>query len=188
MTSIKRYSYLLETLSALTLSCVIGDFMFKWSYLLGAYAKTPANFFTRIMDQQYGALSKPSLLMQHVTLTDIGIFVVDGISPLLLTIAIINFIRLLHYYRSTKSIFSVNALTLYKKVCRYALLWTIYNPINAMLTTLLITLSNPPGHRVLEITLKSNDVVHAFIVGFFYFVARIMQEAISIKDEIDLTV
>jgi hypothetical protein len=188
MISIKRYSYLLETLSILTLACVIGDFIIKWSYLLGAYAKTPANFFTRIMDQQYAALSNPSLLAQHFSLSTLGTFLVDSISPLLLTAAIINFIRLLHYYRATKNIFSVDALARYKKVCRYALLWTIYNPINAMLTTLFITLSNPPGHRILEITLKSNDVVHAFFVGFFYFVARIMQEAISIKDEIDLTV
>lgn len=188
MTSIKRYSYLLETLSILTLACVIGDFIIKWSYLLGAYTKTPANFFTRMLDQQYASIASPSLLAQHVTLTDIGTFVIDMISPILLTCAIIHFIRLLHYYRATKSIFSADALARYKKVCRYALLWTVYNPINTMLTTLLITLSNPPGHRLLEITLKSNDVVHAFIVGFFYFVARIMQEAISIKDEIDLTV
>ena len=188
MTSIKRYSYLLETLSILTLACVIGDFIIKWSYLLGAYTKTPANFFTRMLDQQYASIASPSLLAQHFSLTDIGTFIVDSISPLLLTTAIIHFIRLLHYYRATKSIFSVDALARYKKVCRYALLWTVYNPINVMLTTLFITLSNPPGHRLLEITLKSNDVVHAFFVGFFYFVARIMQEAISIKDEIDLTV
>lgn len=188
MTSIKRYSYLLETLSILTLTCVVGDFIIKWSYLFGVYTKTPANFFTRIMNERCASLSTPPFLTQHFSFTDVGTFIVDSLSPLLLIIAIMHFIKLLHYYRKHQSIFSIDALSRYKKVCRYALLWTLYNPINTMLTTLFITLSNPPGHRLLEITLKSNDIVHAFFVGFFYFVARIMQEAISIKNEIDLTV
>jgi hypothetical protein len=184
MPSIKRYSYLLETLSLLTLACVIGDFIIKWRLLLASHTKT----FTHVIDQQHNTLIQPSLLNQHFSLIDMGTFVVDSISPLLLTVAIIQFIRLLHYYRTSTSIFSIGVLNRYKKVCFYTLLWTIYNPINTMLTTLLVTLSNPPGHRLLEITLKSNDIVQTFIVGFFYFVARIMQEANSIKDEIDLTV
>jgi hypothetical protein len=186
MTTIKRYSYLLEILGILAIFCTIGSFIAKWSYLLGAYSSS--NFFTRMVAQEYAPFLTPSLLTKKFLLTDIAALLVDAIAPLLLIIAISCFIKLLHYYRASDNIFSTEALTRYKKVCRYALLWTLYNPINSMLLTLLLTLSNPPGHRFCQITLGSDDVAHAFIVGFFYFVALIMQEAATIKNEIDLTV
>jgi len=187
MTSTKRYSYLLETLSFLALFCIIGDFIIKWSYLLGSYA-TSTNFFTRLIEQHYAPQATSSFLAKPFSLAMLGAFLIDSISLLILVASFIQLIRLLHYYRKTGNIFSTESLSRYNKVCQYALIWTIYNPINAMLTTLLITLSNPPGHRLLVITIKTNDVAYAFIVGFFYFVAHMMQEALSIKNEIDLTV
>jgi len=184
----KRYSYLLETFSLLTIIFIIGDFFIKWSYLFGAYATPSTNFFTRMIEHQYAGFATTTHGTTLFSAKTISLFLIDSISPLVLILGVIQFIRLLHLYRTAGTFFSVASLDRYTLVCRYALLWTLYGPLNSMLTTLILTISNPPGHRVLEITLQSRDIAHACIVGFFYFVAHIMQEALSIKNEIDLTV
>ncbi len=117
----------------------------------------------------------------------LGAFV-DGILLVLFFVGICFFIKLLRLYKN-KEFFSINILTLYKKIMRIALLIVIYNPISRSLLSVITTyFHNPPGQRVLTVSINSNDVMNIFLFAFLYILFSVMSRGYELKKEQDLTV
>jgi hypothetical protein len=116
----------------------------------------------------------------------LGAFI-DGISWALLLWGCLCFIKVLRFYQRSE-IFSANTLALFNKMSRIAFAWTVYEPLKFTLLSIVTTLSNQEGQRVIALGFTSNDVVHIFMVGFFLIITSLMQEAYTIKNENDLTV
>lgn len=112
---------------------------------------------------------------------------VDAISGILLIIGCIYFFKLLDLY-SKKNFFSEQVLKLHKKIVGTAFIFTLYTPIRSMALSLITTINNLPGQRVLSITIGSQDLVHILIVGALLIINLLMQEAYQLKKEQDLTV
>lgn len=112
---------------------------------------------------------------------------IDGISWALLLWGCLCFIKVLRFYQCNE-IFSANTLALFNKMSRIAFAWTVYEPLKFTLLSIVTTLSNQEGQRVIALGFTSNDVVHIFMVGFFLIITSLMQEAYTIKNENDLTV
>lgn len=116
----------------------------------------------------------------------LGAFI-DAISVALLLWGCICFIKVLRYYQRGE-IFTANTLALFNNMSRIAFAWAIYEPFKFTLLSIVTTLSNQEGQRVIALGFTSNDVIHIFIVGFFLIITSLMHEAYTLKNENDLTV
>ena len=112
---------------------------------------------------------------------------IDGLSVALLLWGCIYFIKVLRYYQQGE-IFSANTISLFNKMSRIAFAWALYEPFKFTLLSIVTTLSNQEGQRVISLGFTSNDVIHIFIVGFFLIITSLMHEAYTLKNENDLTV
>lgn len=112
---------------------------------------------------------------------------VDGLSLALLLWAGFCFVRILRNYRAGE-IFSATTLSLYTKTTRLAFAWALYSPISYSLLSVVTSIHNPVGYRNLSFCLSSADVIHIFIVGFFWLITALMQEALKLQQDLDLTV
>ena len=84
--------------------------------------------------------------------------------------------------------FSRNVFSLFRKISRIALAWAIYGPVKSIIMSLVLTIHNPPGSRIVSLTVSSNDIINIFIVGFFFVITSLMYEGYKLKNEQDLTV
>ncbi|MFH1643640.1 MAG: DUF2975 domain-containing protein [bacterium] len=113
---------------------------------------------------------------------------VDGISLVLFFIGIFFFVKLLRLYKN-KEFFSLTVLNLYKKIMRIALIIVIYKPISRSLLSLITTFfHNPPGQRILTVSINSDDILNVFLFAFLYILFSIMCHGYELKKEQDLTV
>jgi len=112
---------------------------------------------------------------------------VDGISVILFLWGCICFIGILNHY-SKGELFSEKIINLYRKIGRIALAWTVYNPLKFTLLSVLTTINNPAGQRLISVCLRGEDIFHILIVGFFIIINSLMREAYELKREQDLTV
>lgn len=180
MNRIQFYARFLEFLCLFVcIPLIVGSFLFKWFCTI-----VPINDLSSLRNFSCIALHSPlpsSLLMGFL------IILIDAFGVALLVWGCVCFIKLLGYYHKGE-LFSVNTLALYVKMSRIAFAWTIYNPLKFALLSIITTINNPVGQRVLTINLSSDDIFHIFIVGIFLVITSLMQEAYKLKSEHDLTV
>ncbi len=112
---------------------------------------------------------------------------IDGISIALLVWACICFIKVLRYYQKGE-LFTANTIALFNNMSKIIFAWALYEPFKFTLLSIVTTLSNQQGQRVIALGFTSNDVIHIFIVGFFLIITSLMHEAYELKNEHDLTI
>lgn len=111
----------------------------------------------------------------------------DSISLFLLLLGLRLLVCLLNLYQEGH-IFLPHAFQLLRKISKIAFIWLVYVPINRTLHTLILTLHNPPGHRVLEFGISSIDAYHIFFVALLWVITSLMHEACKLKNDLDLTI
>jgi hypothetical protein len=112
---------------------------------------------------------------------------VDAFSLILFCWGAYHFIRLLRCYRNGE-LFTQKTIYHFVLLSRIAFAWTLYNPIKLMLLTVITSCFNPAGQRTIAIGVTAGDIVNIFMVGLFFVIASLMQEAARLQDEHDLTV
>lgn len=113
--------------------------------------------------------------------------IIDGLSVALLLWGCIYFIKVLRYYQQGE-LFTANTIALFNKMSRIAFAWALYEPFKFTLLSIVTTLSNQAGQRVIALGFTSNDIIHIFMVGFFLIITSLMHEAYELKNEQDLTI
>jgi hypothetical protein len=116
----------------------------------------------------------------------LGAFI-DGISIMLLLWCALCFIKFLKYYQRGE-LFTANTLGLFNKMSKIIFAWAVYEPFKFTLLSIVTTLSNQAGQRVIALGFTSNDVINIFVVGFFLIITSLMHEAYELKSENDLTI
>lgn len=112
---------------------------------------------------------------------------IDGVSLGLFLWGLFCFIKVLRCYRSGE-IFTLKIFSLFKKMSRIAFAWAVYAPIKYMLISIVSTLHNPVGQRVISVRISSDDIINIFVVGFFLIITSIIHKGFLLKNEQDLTV
>ena len=80
-------------------------------------------------------------------------------------------------------IFTGQALLRLRKFAWTLLLSSALKPLIGAVLSVLLSLSNPPGQRMLVLTLSSNDIAMLFISGVFIVIAWIMAEGVRLADD-----
>ena len=181
MKSIKTHAKFLEVFCLVVVfpGLIIGSVL-KWVdqfYGFGAFHK-----FWSGISYSYQSSSEAMPILSRILTT-----LIDGISLGLLLWGLFCFLKILRCYRRGQ-VFTLATFSLFRKISRIAFAWAIYALVKSTLLTLVATIHNPPGQRIIEITIGSNEIINILIVSFFLIVTSIMHEGYLLKNEQDLTV
>ncbi|WP_108648936.1 DUF2975 domain-containing protein [Dongshaea marina] len=110
----------------------------------------------------------------------------------LIPVAIIMFAlhQLISLFRSYErgEVFSLTNANRYQKLGYSMFVWVIGGIVSSTLLTLVVSLNNPPGHRLLTLSLTGTDLIN-IVYGFLVLIiAHVMQRAHRINDENNLTI
>ena len=114
-------------------------------------------------------------------------FLVDGISTGLLVFVLWLVIRL-SYVIEQGNLFTLPSYALIKRIVRLFLLWALYAPIKYTLLTLIQTMHNPVGERLLTVTIGMDNLVHLIIWCGLALTAFAIHQGISLYEDFTLTV
>lgn len=79
--------------------------------------------------------------------------------------------------------FDREAIQHVRRFAATALAYGFAAPLSRTLIALVVSLSNPPGERVLLVTISSDDLVIIFLSAVFFLIARVWDKAREIDDE-----
>jgi hypothetical protein len=114
-------------------------------------------------------------------------FVVDCISTTLLVCVLWLVIRL-SYVIEQGNLFTLPAYALIKRMLRFFLAWALYAPVKYTLLTLIQTMHNPVGERLLTVTVSMDNFVHLIIWCGLVLAAFAIHQGISLYEDYTLTV
>lgn len=179
MNNVKRYARRLELLSMALVPLAFCFLLLKWFF-----CKIPAdgnfcNTYLRVA-YDFDAVQLPFLFRFF------GIMI-DGVGLGLLCYGIMLFIKSLRFFQRGE-FFSLHTTILFKRISKVLLCWAVYSPLSKTLSTLVITATNAPGHRVLAITFGHDDLLNIFMFAFLVMITSLMHEAYQLKAEQDLTI
>jgi Protein of unknown function (DUF2975) len=115
-------------------------------------------------------------------LSRLGGFLADSI-PLAVMVYGLRRLRELFRLYETGLIFTEDNVHCYRSLGRTLFVWVACNVLNHTLLGLVLTIDNPPGHRLLVLGLNSGDFSGIFVGAVVLTVAWIMDEARKIQDE-----
>lgn len=128
----------------------------------------------------------PPITTMPITHRLAGLFV-DSVGIIVLIFGLISFVRLMRCFQNGE-IFSQSAITHLQRITKIALIWALYTPINGSLLSIIMSLQNPPGQRLITVTFWLHDVINIFIFGLFVIIVSIMKEGSRLQQEQDLTI
>ncbi len=84
--------------------------------------------------------------------------------------------------------FSGDNVSCFKKISSALFGWVIAGIVATPLTALILTMNNPPGQHVVELSFQSADLTALIVGGILRVVAGVMGSAQSLQEESELTI
>lgn len=171
-----------QRMAALTLLFIIGMLIFNaalWAFPgLGSNDGLDAGFsLSGVM------LSQLSVQIDKLTWWQtVGAIVISSVPLIALASGLSHLRRLFQGYASGEY-FSSHAAIHLGKVGRGVVLWVVSSFICTPLLSVLVTLREPPGQRLLTISFTSADFVALFLAGCIALIARILLRASEVHSE-----
>jgi hypothetical protein len=186
MKNITFYARLVRYISWTLIPTVIFCFFSKW--LSPEFAFTNPHIFGLFFsytfdDYAFMSSSVPTMPFAHRLL---GMLIDSMVVGLLITIFWL--ISMIMKKCENNETFSAATVTLFSNLSKYAFYLAIYTPINRMILSIVITMHNAPGHKVLTASLGSADLFNIFIFGIFMVMTLLLQQATNLQNEHNLTV
>lgn len=113
--------------------------------------------------------------------------VVSGLASLVLLVSLFYIFRL-SYLVESGDIFSRPALMLIRKAWLFFLIWTLFAPLQRTLESLIFTLHNAVGHRILFFAISSADIVRIIVLIALGFFVLAIQRGSDIVEDQSLTI
>lgn len=113
---------------------------------------------------------------------------VVSIIPLGISLLILYFLIKLFRLYERGDIFSVKHVIYIRNIGYALLIGQLLNPIYQLLMGLVLTLRNPPGHRVMSITLDQTNIGILLVALLLILVSWIMMEGCKLNEEQQLTI
>ncbi|MCB2215185.1 DUF2975 domain-containing protein [Desulfofustis glycolicus] len=114
-------------------------------------------------------------------------FAVSMIKGIVVMYGLWVLIRLFKLYQ--KGIFfQAENVRCFKHLSRTLVLWAFAGVLVTPLLSVVLTMNNPPGQRVVEVTLQSADLTALVVGGMLAVIAAVMEDGERLQTEVDLTV
>lgn len=108
-------------------------------------------------------------------------------ATVILVLALLHLKRLFALYEQG-AYFQAENVRLFRTLARLALFSVIADVVNKTVIELARTVNNPPGERLLTISLSSDHLKLLIVAAIIMVIAMVMNEGRRINDEIELTV
>jgi len=132
--------------------------------------------------------SVPGLSPNHLSVTLRGIGFAFSLLPMAaLGYGLINIRQIFSRYRQGV-IFSFEHVQLFRKTAKGLLLWVIASIVYESAKSVIFSLGNPPGSRVISVGFSSPELTTLVIAGIVFFIAWVMDEGRALNEENELTV
>ncbi|NHB86894.1 hypothetical protein C5471_03835 [Photorhabdus tasmaniensis] len=105
--------------------------------------------------------------------------------PIILLITILHKIKVFYTSVIEMKIFSLANVRSLKKISLYIFSWVVIDFLSVPLTSYLLTLNNPPGDRLIMISLSWGQVMGLYFSGFVFIFTNILKNGFNIKNDID---
>lgn len=185
-TKIQKYARRCEFVAYGALVLSIGNWLIKW--LLPVKQLRWFESLVRALDPNFCESWFDSVSTAHLPwFLRLAGFLVDGVA---VGIAVCGFYFFIHLMRQFKlgSPFSTQMVILLNKIAKALFWFALYLPVSRTLVTLIVSLNNPPGQRLLNITLGSQDIYTLAVSWFFVLLTSLMRESQQLQVEHDATV
>lgn len=100
---------------------------------------------------------------------------------------LINIRKLFSFYKEGV-IFSFEHVTIFKKTSKALFLWVFLSILYDSAKSILFSLGNPPGQRVVSVGIGSPEITTLLVAGIVFVIAWVMDEGRVIAEEQQLTV
>jgi hypothetical protein len=114
-------------------------------------------------------------------------FLCDGVGFAIMVVGFYFFIKLMAQLQKG-SLFSLEVIQLLNKIAKIIFWFAVYTPINRTIITMILSLANPSGQRLLTISFTFGDLFTLAASWFFVILTSLMRESRELKSEHDLTV
>lgn len=114
-------------------------------------------------------------------------FIVSLLPLSALTYGLLNLRKLFSFYKDGV-IFSFEHVTLFRNTAQALVLWVVSSIIYESAKSVLFSIGNPPGNRVLSVGFSSAEMATLVVGGIVFFIAWIMDEGRILTEEKELTV
>ena len=104
--------------------------------------------------------------------------------PMMATIAVIGYLVLLFGLYAKGVIFDLQNVRIFNRIGRIMVGWCLLgSPIYQVLISLVLTIHNPPGHRMIMIHFAGSDLLLVIGSAMVWVMAWVMQEGVYMADE-----
>jgi hypothetical protein len=186
MKNISFYTRLVKYISYALIPAIGIGFFTKWLFPTFAFANPHiAGLFFSYTFDNYEVMSSsvPTMPLLHRLL---AMLIDSGVCILL--IAILWLIAAIMKKFEHNEAFSASTVACFAQLSKYALYLAIYTPINRMILSIVITMHNAPGHKVLTASFGSSDLCNIFMFGICMVMTLLLQQATQLQNEQNLTV
>lgn len=187
MNKLKIYSLIIKVASSLLMLVAVLGFYFRW---LAGVSATQSQFLPHAYINLFGILPNDPVLANIQSMPwwswIIGMLV-DGVSISLLLMALYVVFKLMDRL-SNYEFFSQKTVFMLSHISRIMLLWALYAPINRTLLSLITTLHNKAGDRVITVSFGAGDLTNILIIGFLMLTSMMLSDGYRLKQDQDLTV
>ena len=104
-----------------------------------------------------------------------------------LTYGLLNIRKLFLFYKEG-TIFSFEHVSIFKKIAKALVLWVVLSMIYESAKSVIFSIGNPPGSRVLEVGFSSAEITTLLVGGITFLIACVMDEGRILDEENKLTV
>jgi len=187
MKNIVFYARLVKGVSYICITAAVISFFIKW-LLPTIILDNPYHIFNLFLAYTLDDFSEVahSLLSMPMIHRIMAMVVDSGVSVLLVMI-LWNIIEVMKKFERNE-LFSNSLVNFFVKMNTYAFCLALYVPLNRMILSVIITLHNAPGHRILTASFGSADLFNILMFGIFMVMTILMQQATALQNEHNLTV
>lgn len=95
--------------------------------------------------------------------------------------------KLFSFYREGV-IFSYEHVSVFKKIAKALIFWVILSILYESVKSILFSIGNPPGQRVVSVGFSSSEMTMLIVAGIVFVIAWVMDEGRILLEEQHLTV
>lgn len=177
LAKIKKFSKFFQTFISFLLVVIPLYYAFYWSFI----NYLPATPITVNME--------PASLIPHKlpAILQITGFLMSLLPLSALIYGLFNIRKLFSFYREGM-IFSLAHVDIFKNTAKALMLWVVLSIMYESVKSVLFSVGNPPGARMLHIGFSSPEITVLLVGAIIFVIARVMDEGRRLAEENQLTI
>ncbi len=132
--------------------------------------------------------SSPLIAPHELSITIQAAGFISSLLPLTVLIYVLLNLRKIFLFYKEGIVFSFEHVVLFKKTAKLLAIWVFLTVVYEAIKSVLFSLGNPVGERVLSVEFGSEELTVIVVAAFVYVIAWVMDEGRVLADENKMTI